>query len=94
VLEKTIALPMFVEVTSVVFTNVKAVPSMVVLKTAPASIVALALLVFSAISTTAVDALADVGTYPRVFACDTMDERKEALSRNISFASMFALNAR
>ena len=50
------------------FTNVKAVPSIVVLKTVPASIVALALVVVKETSTVAVAALADVGTYPRVLA--------------------------
>ena len=67
---------------------------MVVLKTVPADIVAVALVVVRATSTVAVAALGDCGTYPNVFACDTTEERNAELSRNISFASMFALNAR
>ena len=60
---------MLVAVVSVGLIKVNEVPSIVVLKTVPADIVAVALVVVSAISTTvAVDALADVGTYPRVLA--------------------------
>ena len=38
-------------------------------------------------------ALADLTSYPNAFACDTALERKLELSKNISFATMFALNA-
>ena len=59
---------MLVAVVSVGLIKVNELPSMVVLKTVPADIVAVALVVVRATSTVAVAALADVGTYPRVLA--------------------------
>ena len=36
----------------------------------------------------------DAVSYPKVFACETTLDRRDALSRNISFASMFILKPR
>ena len=58
---------MLVAVVSVGLTKVNEVPSIVVLKTVPADIVAVALVVVRATSTVAVAARGDCGTYPDMF---------------------------
>ena len=56
--------------------------------------VAVVLVVVSATLIVAVDARAEVVSYPKLFASETTLERSDALSKNISLASIFALKAR
>jgi hypothetical protein len=59
----------------------------------PAFIVFVASVVTKFTLMVAFGALADLTSYPNAFACDTALERKLELSKNISFATMFALKA-
>ena len=65
--------------------------SIFVVKAVPADIVLLESVVFKVTVIIAFAALGEETSYPNIFACDTALDRKDVLSRNISFASIFAL---
>ncbi len=60
----------------------------------PAGIVFVELEVVNETFIVALGALAEVTSYPNVFAWETILDLRDALSRNISFANIFALKPR
>ena len=94
VLSNATVFPILDAVISAIVTNWNDVPSTVVVNAVPATIVFVGESVSKDMFTVATGARQDVGSYPKVFAWDTTLVRKAALSRNISFASIFALKPR
>ena len=85
-------LPLFEAVKSFILTNWYETSSTEEVKTVPAGKDAVAKTESKRVTSIyALGALGDIVSYPKVFAWETTLERKDALSKNISFASIFIL---